>query len=270
MYNTINGGEFMEIKSIDINYYFYGGFSSCTNDGLVHIKSLPYLSIVQSKIGSYSIKIDDGATYNTGDGNFFIAPSVSRQEITHYLNKEKKVFSARYMFLDIIINKKYRFDDVFDMPVVLDEKTSFVFNKDFDEYERAGCVCDEMSCIYKIIKHLIEISSPKEFLKNDIIYPLTEFIKANYMNNIKVEQMAKILKMSESNLYAVFKKATGVSPVKYLNDYRLAVAAELLLNTNDSIKTVAEKTGIDDQFYFSRLFKSKYRISPMRYKKERY
>ena len=79
--------------------------------------------------------------------------------------------------------------------------------------------------------------------------------------------MANIMNMSESNLFAIFKKTTGMSPVKYLNNYRLSVAGELLTQTNDSIKTITEKVGIYDQFYFSKMFKAKYSLSPCEYRK---
>lgn len=257
----------MRIESIDIKFFYYNGFSTNSNDGVVHIKSLPYLSIVQSKVGSYSIKLDNGKEYQTGDGNSFIAPSIATQKITHFLNKNQSLFTARYMFLDVIVNKKYRFDDVFDMPVIMDKNSNKIFDALFDEYESAECICDKMRCLYSIIKHLINISAEKSVFRNKEIYPLVEFIRENYMKAITVSEMANILKMSESNLYAVFKKATGISPIKYLNNYRLSVASDLLVQTNDSIKNVAEKVGINDQFYFSKLFKAKYFEAPQQYRK---
>ena len=74
----------MEIKSIDIKYHSFSGFTSSTIDEFVHIKQLPYLSIVQSKVGSYRIKLDNGNEYSTGEGAFFIAPSYVTQRITHF------------------------------------------------------------------------------------------------------------------------------------------------------------------------------------------
>ena len=53
----------MEIKSIDIKYHNFSGFTSTSNDGLVHVKQLPFLSIVQPNIGSYGIKLDTGKEY---------------------------------------------------------------------------------------------------------------------------------------------------------------------------------------------------------------
>ena len=257
----------MNIESIDIKYYDFSGFTSSTNDGLVHIKQLPYLSIVQSKIGDYKIQLNQGHEYSTGEGGFFIAPSCVTQRITHFTNKEISLFNARYIFLDVLINKVYHIDDVFDFPVVTDKEFSSVFDEDFNKFETADNVCDRMSCLYGIIKHLIEISTEKKLYLNNAIYPVIEFIRNNYTKNISICEMADIVNMSESNFYAVFKKATGNSPIKYLNEYRLAVACELLRHTNNSIKIIAEKVGIPDQFYFSKLFKAKYTMSPKQYRK---
>lgn len=261
----------MKIESIDIKYYNYSGFTrkDCS-DRMLHIKQLPYLSIVQSKTGSYGISLDGGAEYNTGEGGFFIAPSAVTQKITHFLNKENRTFTARFIFLNVIINNKYQLDDVFDFPVTADRAAAEIFDRDFDEFEAAEDVCDKMCCIYGIIKHLLKLSVEKAVPRNMEVYQLLRFIWDNYMNDITVEDMADIMNMSESNLYAVFKKATGTSPIKYLNSYRLSVASELLLRTDNSIKTIAENVGIPDQFYFCRLFKEKYSIPPQKYRKEKF
>lgn len=257
----------MEIESVEIRYNMLTGFTSATIDNIVHIKQLPYLSVVQSKIGSYKIKLDNGNDYYTTDGSFFIAPSHVTQKITHHTNKETNIFTARYVFLDVIINNIYRIEDVFDFPVVTDKESSEILNRCFDEYEKSDNACDKMCCLYTIVKHLLLIATEKPSYRNCSIYPVIEFIQHNYMKDISVCKMADVIKMSKSSLFAVFKKSTGCSPIKYLNEYRLSVACELLHHTDNSIKSIAEKVGIPDQFYFSKLFKAKYSLSPQQYRK---
>lgn len=257
----------MNITHINIQDFFYSGFSSSTNNGFVHIKQLPNLSIVQSKTGSYNIKIGNLKEYTTGEGGFFIAPSMMRQKITHFINTDKNIFTARYVFLDVIINNKYRLDDVFDFPVVTDKNYSLILDSDFDDFEKCESVCDKMSCLYRMLKHLLEISTEKSIYKDKHFHTLLDYIRENYAKKITVSQMAEIMNISESYLYDFFKKTLGTSPVHYLNEYRLSVASELLTHTNDTISTIAEKVGIQDQFYFSKLFKSKYLVSPLKYRK---
>ncbi len=126
-----------------------------------------------------------------------------------------------------------------------------------------------MQAMYGILAELIRISTVKETFINMEIYPLIEHIYEHYRDDISVCEMAAIMKTSESNLYAIFKRATGKSPIRYLNDIRLSVACGLLYQTEDSIASIAESVGIPDQFYFSRLFKQRYDLSPVQYRKRK-
>ena len=45
-------------------------------------------------------------------------------------------------------------------------------------------------------------------------------------------------------------------------------AAELLKSTSNPIKEIASLSGWDNVFYFSRLFRRKYYLSPLQYRKE--
>ncbi len=59
----------------------------------------------------------------------------------------------------------------------------------------------------------------------------------------------------------------GVSPIVYLNQYRLTLASRLLKSTNDSIGAISAATGFADPFYFSRMFKDRFQLSPREYRK---
>lgn len=256
----------MKIDKLEINEYLYSCFESDTNDGQVHIKQLPYLSVVQSKCGSYGIKIDQSKEYLTGEGGFFIAPSVSTQHITHHADKNGH-FEARYIFLDVIVNGKYRLDDIFDFPIVTDESRSAIFNDIFDAYEKTENICDRMCCVYNLIKRLLEISEEKKNYRKEEVFPVIEYIRSNYRKNITVEELAIVSGSSKSKLHSIFKEETGLSPVKYLNEYRLSVALRFLEDTNMNVGEIAVKAGFYDLFHFSKMFKSKYGVSPKNYRK---
>lgn len=54
---------------------------------------------------------------------------------------------------------------------------------------------------------------------------------------------------------SVFKKEAGKSFISYLTDYRMDIAAEMILNTDEKSYTIAEKVGYLDANYFSYVFK---------------
>ena len=61
----------------------------------------------------------------------------------------------------------------------------------------------------------------------------------------------------------LFRRETGMTPVRYLTALRMKNAAGILRSGSGlSIKDVAEMVGIQDVFYFSKLFKRMYGISP--------
>ena len=66
----------------------------------------------------------------------------------------------------------------------------------------------------------------------------------------------------------LFKEKMEMSFVKYLNNYRLEVAAELLTTTSDDIINIAINTGFDNLSYFNRCFKKKHGITPGKYRKD--
>lgn len=66
----------------------------------------------------------------------------------------------------------------------------------------------------------------------------------------------------------IFKEITDLSPQQFLLQMRLNKAAELLKSTSAPIKEIAALSGWENVFYFSRLFRQKYHISPLQYRKE--
>ncbi len=99
------------------------------------------------------------------------------------------------------------------------------------------------------------------------INALTEYILAHLDEDLNCSQLASMAGMSESSLRRLFKKHTGKSPVDYITDSRLAVAARRLLVSNEHIAQIAYSVGIGDANYFSRLFRENFGVSPLEYRR---
>ena len=116
----------MNFESVNIRLLEKGSFASNKMDNICHIKTLPYLSVVQATCGSYDIKLGNSETFSTGEGGFFIAPSDVSQTITHHENKDKKLMTCRWVFLKIKVDDIYNFDSLCDFPIIIPEK--YIFN----------------------------------------------------------------------------------------------------------------------------------------------
>ena len=63
-----------------------------------------------------------------------------------------------------------------------------------------------------------------------------------------------------------FKQMTGTSFLTYLNERRLAAAAEKLRETDDKILIIAENAGFANLSNFNRQFKKRYGVTPRGYR----
>lgn len=256
----------MQIKKIDIEYIHKCGFSSTTCDGSCHKKVLPYLSVVQAVEGSYDIQLDNGATHNTGSGGFFIAPSNVYQRIVHNTDPASKKMICRWIFIKIKINDVYSFDEKFSFPTILPQNIKSEMNTIFDRLFCVDNTFDEYICYYEIIKLLSLVANEKEKILPAHMEQALCYIKDNYSKKISIEDIAKMAHLSSSHLFAIFKKQMGVSPISFLNNYRMSIAAELLQGTTKSISQIASEVGIDDSIYFNKMFKKHYQMSPTEYR----
>lgn len=95
-----------------------------------------------------------------------------------------------------------------------------------------------------------------------------KFIDKHINQKIFLGDIAKEIGMSEGYLCKIFKSETGKSLVQYVNDLKMNRAAELLKNPELMVKEVSDAIGIDDPFYFNKMFRKHTGMSPSEYKKK--
>lgn len=84
-----------------------------------------------------------------------------------------------------------------------------------------------------------------------------------------VPELAKLAGQSRSTFSQRFVRAVGVTPLRYLTDWRMRVAAHLLTSSNLHVVQIAEQTGYISQAAFGRAFRRSHGISPSEYRKRR-
>lgn len=106
------------------------------------------------------------------------------------------------------------------------------------------------------------VSSPdREQLKE-----VLQEISVKSSENLSVADMAKFCGWSSSHFMRWFKKMTGDSFTSYVNDRRLAEAAEALRQTDDKILTISQDAGFMNLSNFNRQFKKRYGVTPREYR----
>lgn len=105
--------------------------------------------------------------------------------------------------------------------------------------------------------HTDPVEGAKKYIEEHLDEPLT------------TDGLAAIAGMAPRRFATLFRKRYGTSPHDYLTRTRLHQAIRIMLRPSQKLKDVAHAVGYDDEFYFSRLFKRVYGLSPSQYVLER-
>jgi len=105
-----------------------------------------------------------------------------------------------------------------------------------------------------------DIAKPEE---NKFISRLDQVILEHINDtSLSINRLAELLSMDRTSLYRKCQSNCQVSPVVYLRQQRMKVAARLLKETEMSVSEVAYATGFESISYFSRVFRGEYKTTP--------
>ena len=91
------------------------------------------------------------------------------------------------------------------------------------------------------------------------------YVHAQYAEPISRSDVAKYVGLSERHLDRCFRQKVGVTPIAYLNRYRVKQAKALLEAGDKSITEVAMEVGFSSGSYFARVFRQEVGVSPRAY-----
>ncbi|MBU5299444.1 AraC family transcriptional regulator [Clostridium sporogenes] len=97
-----------------------------------------------------------------------------------------------------------------------------------------------------------------------------KYLRDNIGKYPSLNELSNIAKMSTSRFLLAFRQYFGTTPYQYLKDLRMNAALTLLLNTEDSITSIAQDLGYKNSGHFSGIFKSYYGVTPNKYRIHHY
>ena len=98
-----------------------------------------------------------------------------------------------------------------------------------------------------------------------------QFIVAQHISDqsFNVDRLAELLNVGRTSAYNRTKAVMGISPNMYIQNERLRIASELLLEGEYTVAEVSTKVGFSDATYFYKCFKNKYGVAPSKYGKQK-
>lgn len=121
-----------------------------------------------------------------------------------------------------------------------------------------------------LVKLFTEALMRREALRtkryHHIIEQVKSYICENYAEDISLNDVAEYVNISPSHLSSVFSRETGQSFIRYLTEFRMSKAKELLKCSDLLCAEIGLRVGYKDPHYFSYLFKKMFHCSPTQYR----
>ena len=141
------------------------------------------------------------------------------------------------------------------------------------EYEErvrdSATLSGDLELFSKFYLKVGKLHSKSRYIKREVAEAV-EYIKKNYHKDIALQDVAEKVEMSPSYLSSLFKIEMEQSFTEYLNQVRVDMSKDILLNTHLKTYEVAEKVGFSDNSYFIRMFKKYTGMKPNEFKKHLY
>jgi len=129
-------------------------------------------------------------------------------------------------------------------------------------FQRPG----NQEALERIARLCADVEAHENKLVNRNVEAIKQYIYQNYDKSLGLGELAEAFYFSPSYLCHVFKRETGCNLVKFINDYRMKKAQEMLADTPMKINAIAQAVGYKSASYFCQRFRDYYGVSPEQFR----
>lgn len=136
-----------------------------------------------------------------------------------------------------------------------------------DNLRYASSLLYTLLATFRYLKNFRRYNSEERRIDTtDVVNMAVRYMKENMEKPMTLSELASFIGYSTSQFSLIFRTRTGRSPLNYFNMLKIQHACQLLETTSLKINQICSKVGIDDSYYFSRLFSKTVGVSPKRYR----
>ena len=124
--------------------------------------------------------------------------------------------------------------------------------------------------IYTQVQQQLQHSKTPSGTNDADLKAILLYIQQHYAEDLQVADLAAVINVSDRECYRLFQTQMDISPIAFLQQYRLRHAQALLLNSNCSITEIAMNTGFHSSSYFGKVFRRATGMTPLEYRKHQH
>lgn len=206
---------------------------------------------------------------------------IDRGKIREFLklgDREETIYFVEEFFKDLGTNvmrsnifRQYITMDVYfcvvdfleDLQISRDEVEPFDVNSGTLQNEESA-----MQYIITVLNRALELREKTASNRyGDIVDEVMRYIDKNYADEeLSLNLLASHVNFSPNHLSMIFAQQTGQTFIKYLTEYRMNKAKELLRCTGKRSSEISQEVGYKDSHYFSYVFKKTQGMTPTQYR----
>lgn len=191
----------------------------------------------------------NGKCYQVRSGEAFL---ILPEEVTLYYADEVDPWEYQWIAFDGVLSEKFKeLPAVFSLSSIWTQRMLATAGADMREYKIAAL-------LFQMYAELFAASQSKKMYVEQV----QDYIRALYMQDLQVEEIAKSINLDRRYLSRIFKEKTGFSLKEYMIEVRMDEACQRLKN-GETVSSTAQICGYTDVCNFSKMFKRKFGCSPL-------
>lgn len=209
---------------------------------------------------------DDTSCFNLKPGTLYIFPTNKAYKITHDPTNQFKCLYFHININPIILNPVIAYE-------IGTNQTAMQLIKAFEcEIDGGNSIQDGSGLLHHLLYSLLILVNTEVefiFLKDNNLFKVMDYIHNNFMKSITNDTLSRLSGYDKSYFIRLFKRTFGVTPQKYISNYRFNKAASYLIEKTP-VSEVSQRVGFNDVKAFSRAFKKSKNIAPSQFKESHF
>lgn len=185
--------------------------------------------------------------------------------VEEFLKRQGKKALNSTIFRQYIVMDVYFCVAAFLEELQIDREEVAAFNVSAEMLQNAENAIEYMVRIMEKAVELRETNASNRY--GTVVDQVKKYIDEHYEEEeLSLNLLASYVNFSPNHLSMIFSQQTGQTFIKYLTDYRMNKAKELLRGTGKRSSEISLEVGYKDPHYFSYLFKKTQGMTPTQYR----